>query len=239
MTTEGIARQPMGAPASTGGQFRSTVHAESPVRLFDREGGTFFNPSPAATAEYCIQFWSTVDVPDEIVEQLKAAYSQRANEEFSLELQRRMDEWRDAWLEANPKPRKGGKHLEAWGDQLETEYDAHKEAVAAEIKAERPQYLRYYDAPQLVRAAKMLYHRPNNDKFPDESIRVFDEPIELFDEVLTVEQIEQKYRLFELRNAMSTIHRDGEDRVLHALSTVSDQLHNINGQLIDQRPLEY
>lgn len=231
MTVEGINRAPAGIPS--GGQFVAHNHAEAPIRLFDRTDGSFLNPAPSATAEHCIQFWSTVRIPDEIIDQVVVAYAADRAQEIDEDMDQAMAQWRARWEEQNPAPKQ--RHLEEYQDRFKAEYEQHRQAILPGVVAKRPERLGEYDVPQLIRAAKMIRKRPSPERFPGQEDKVLDEPVELFHETLTVMEIESKYKLSRIKDSMDRIHRTDNKALLTALEVQSEQLSGIHTQLVHQR----
>lgn len=229
MTTEFAPRQPAGIPA--GGQFAGAVHAESPVRLFDRGDGTFLKPSPSATAEHCIDFWSRIEVPDEIIDQVNEAYAVFRNEEITQRLNEEMTAWAQKWKAENETPKRQ-RDLEAFQARYVEEFNAYQDSIQDRVHQERPNHIGQYDARQLVRAAQMLRHRPHPAKFPEESDKVLKHEIELFDETLTVHQIEDKYQFSSIAHAMKSVFPPKEDPNVQA---ALDFLGRINENLVINR----
>lgn len=230
MTTEFAARQPAGV--TTGGQFAATAHAESPVRLFDRGDGTFLKPSPSATADHCIDFWSRIDVPDEVIDQVASEYTAFRNKEINSKLEAEMTEWSVQWKSENPSPKREGKELDRLQARYTEEFNAHRASIEGRIISEHPNGLGSYDARQLVRAAQMRKHKPSINKFPGEAAKVMTHEIELFDETLTVGQIEEKYRLSNVDHALASIFppkRSAE------IQETLGYLEQINTNLVHQR----
>jgi hypothetical protein len=231
MTVEGINRQPQGIPA--GGQFAANNHSEAPIRLFDRTDGSFLNPAPSATADHCVQFWSNVEIPDEIIDQVADAYAKFRSEEIDKDMEQLMGQWRASWEAQNPAPK--DKHLPEYQQRFKDEYEQHRLSILPRVEAKRPERLGQYDTRQLIRAAKMLVHRPNSQRFPGEGDKVLNEPIELFDETLTVLEIDKKYSLWDVRYSMEKIFRSDAEALLKAVESQSEQLSGIHEQLVHQR----
>ncbi|MET4144037.1 hypothetical protein [Arthrobacter sp. UYCo732] len=231
MTSEGINRQPQGIPV--GGQFAPTQHSEAPIRLFDRTDGSFLNPAPSATAEHCIEFWSRVEIPDEIIDQVVDAYAKFRSEEIDRDMEQTMSQWTARWQEQNPVPK--GKHLEDYEQRFRTQHEQYRQSVEPAAVAKRPERLGQYDTRQLIRAAKMLVHRPNSQRFPGEGDKVLAEKIELFDEELTVLEIDKKYSLYDIRYSMEKVFRSENDALLAALESQREELSGIREQLIHSR----
>lgn len=232
MTVEGINRQPQGIPA--GGQFAPNQHAEAPIRLFDRTDGSFLNPAPSATAEHCIDFWSRVEIPDEIIDQVTSAYATSRSEEIDRDMEHAMAEWEGRWTQGNPAPTKE-KHLAEFQERFRQEHEQHRLSILPGVVAKRPERLGEYDTRQLIRATKMLVHRPNSTRFPGEGDKVLAEKIELFDEELTVLEIDQKYNLWDIRYSMEKVFRNDAEALLKAIEGQSEQLSGIHSQLVHQR----
>lgn len=231
MTTDGLNRVPSGV--STGGQFTHNQHAESPVRLFDRTDGSFLKPSPSRTADHCINFWSTVEIPDAIIDQVEKAYREGRAREVNQEMDTAMDAWERQWSGANPQPKR---HVEDWQARFEQEREAYRQEILPAATA-RPTALGTYDSRQLIRAAQMYYHAPNKNRFPEETEKVLDHEIELFDEVLTVRQIERKYGLWDYHFAMEAVFKD--DSELEILRRVSAGIDGVNDSLIDLKRQDF
>ncbi|MGK3708804.1 hypothetical protein [Arthrobacter sp. IK3] len=230
MTTDFLHRQPAGIPA--GGQFAGTHHAESPVRLFDRGDGSFMKPSPSATAEHCIGFWSSIEVPDEVIDQVIAEYAVFRTEEINARIESEMSSWVRAWKAENIPPKREGRELDRFQARYTEEFNAYQESIKPGIFAEHPNQLGSYDVRQLVRATQMRRHRPHPAKFPEETAKVMDHEIELFDEVLTVGEIDEKYRLTNVARAMDSIFPPKPNpEVQEAL----EQLARINENLVQNR----
>lgn len=207
-------------------------HTEATIRLFDRTDGTFLNPAPSATAEHCIQFWSNVQIPDEIIEQVIVAYATDRSKEIDKEMEQAMAQWRARWEAENPVPKQ--RHLEQYQNRFKAEYEEYRLSILPGVIAERPERLGEYDVPQLIRAAKMIRRRPNPDRFPGEENKVLDEPVELFNETLTVMEIETKYRLSRIKASMDTINRVDNKDLLRALEVMSEQLSGLHTVLVYQ-----
>jgi hypothetical protein len=232
MTSEGINRAPAGIPS--GGQFVANNHAEAPIKLFDRTDGSFLRPAPSATAEHCIQFWSNVEIPDEIITQVESEYNKTVVAEINEDMDSAMGQWRERWVTANPAPR-GGRQLEEHQARYKADFEEYRTSILPGVESRRPKWLGEYDSRQLIRAAQMRIHRPHGGRFPQECQRVLDEPIELFDEVLTVQQVEEKYRLSQMRYAMEKVFHNDAEALLRAVESQSEQLSGIHEQLVHQR----
>ncbi|QOD05893.1 hypothetical protein [Pseudarthrobacter sp. BIM B-2242] len=216
-----------------GGQFTSPKHAESPVKLFDRTDGSFFKPSPSSTADHCINFWSNVQIPDEIIRQVEVTYHERRKAEVETDLNQRLADWKQSWLQENPKPRF---KVDEWESKFAADQNAFVAQARESLTNERPMKLGLYDSRQLVRAAQMLYHAPDSRRFYDEHIAVRDHEIELFNETLTVEQIQDKYKLFDMHYAMESVFEDNtEKQILEGINSLNRNMTVLSEDVIDSR----
>lgn len=216
-----------------GGQFTSPPHAESPVKLFDRTDGSFFNPSPSSTADHCISFWSSIQIPDEVIYQVMATYLEKRKSEVEQGATQRAADWKQSWLQENPKPRF---RVDEWEARFRDEHAAFKAKAVEDLTNERPMKLGNYDSRQLVRAAQMFYHLPNPHRFREENLKVRDHEIELYDETLTVEEIEDKYRLHRLHYAMESVFEDNtEKQILEGINALNSNMSVLSEEVIDAR----
>lgn len=216
-----------------GGQFAQKNHAESPVKLFDRNDGSFYKPSPSSTAEHCINFWSTVQIPDEVINQLESVYYQTRLADVKSGVEQRVADWKQSWLQENPKPRF---KVEEWEARFQSDLASFKAQATEDLTNERPMKLGIYDSRQLVRAAQMLYHIPGPNKFPEENIKVRDHEVELYNETLTVEQIQDKYRLYRLHYAMERVFEDNtEKEILQGIRDLNSNMSVLSEEVIDAR----
>lgn len=213
--------QPRVNAGQTGaGRWTSPVHPESPVQLFDRMDGTFFHPAPFKTAERCIEFWATVEIPDQIVDQVADAYHEAEVDERMDQI---MEEWQQNWFRANPQPK--DKHIPAWDAKYQAEREEYRLQALESLGdgPDRPLHLGSYDLPQLVRAAQIWRHAPNPERFPEEDAKACNYEFELFDGVMSVREIERKYRLSRFREELSRIAPDDStDRIVAALGVLDE-----------------
>ena len=194
------------------------------VALFDRMDGTFTHPAPFKTAEKCIEFWATIEIPDAIVDRLADAYH---DAEVDIRMEAIMEEWRVRWFAANPQP--AHRHLESWEEKYQTEREEYRlsslSALADGPDQSRPLYLGEYDLPQLVRAAQIWRHAPAYSRFPEEESKALDHSIELYDCSMTVDEIETKYELSRFHGALSqTASYAAVDRIVEGLEAVLEPL---------------
>lgn len=195
-----------------------TVSGFATTPLFDRNDGTFFKPAPSSTAEHCINFWSNVAIPDQIVTQLENVYYNTRLKQVQKQIDDQTEAWAQQWIAANPKPKRTSNVAE-WDARFDVERKAFMDPLREELQSKRPMKLGMYDSRQLVRAAQMLYHAPSPNKFPvQENIKVWDHQIELYREVLTVEQIQTTYSLYDLHYCLERVFQD------NTLANILDEL---------------
>lgn len=197
---------------------------------------TYLHPTPFRTAEKCIAFWSTVEIPDPIVDQASMAYIQANEQELDVRMREEMESWQQHWFAANPQPLKE-KHIREWDAKFKAEREQYRlatlERVQAELAELRPAGLGEYDATQLIRAAQMWYHAPSQSKYPEEDERVRDHQIELYDGYMTVEEIEVRYGLSRIHDAIRRIYPDNStDRIVSALESIGEDNLAIQQEII-------
>lgn len=233
--TQDVNRVPNGAPMGTGGRYDFVYHPESPVKLFDRNDGTYLHPSPSATAEHCITFWSNVEVPDEVIDRSVDAYYEDRAGEVNDDMNLAMAAWTDDWASKNPEGKKTAKSTEERNLKFRVEHEAHRRSILPEAEAKRPAAMGSYDARQLVRSFQMALNRPNPEKFPEESEKVLNHEIQLFDETLTVRDIQIKYQLHRIGNTIEgKVKPDEGQAVLDAIGRTNVLLAGINQEIVRQ-----
>lgn len=174
MTQNSVNPAPLGPPAGIGSQHGFMYCPDTPVPLFDRMDGSFLHPSPSSTAEHCVEFWSTVEVPDAIISQSEAAYLKDRDREVDDDMVAAMATWTDDWAARNPEGKKTPKSTEERNAKYRSEHEAHRLSILHGVEAKRPPYMGSYDSRQPIRAHQMITNRPNSSKFPEESDKVLD-----------------------------------------------------------------
>ena len=206
------------------------------VPLFDRLDSTYLHPTPFRTAEKCIEFWSTVEIPDVIVDQAVIAYPKSFEQEVDRRINEEMEAFHQRWFAANPQPAKD-KHIPEWEAKFSAEREQHRLSVVGPIedavRSKRPDGLGEYDVTQLIRAAQMWYHSPNFERFPEEDEKVRSHPIELYDGFLTVEEIENLYKLESIHDSIARIYPDDStDRIVSALENIGEDTLAVQQEII-------
>lgn len=203
--------------------------------LFDRNDGTFLKPAPSRTAEHCITFWDSVAIPDEFITQMEDTYFKYRTQEVEKGLDSQVTAWAQQWLQENAQPKKQA-DIDAWNARFAAEREEFMTRVRDELTAEYPMRLGSYDSRQLVRAAQMFFHIPHPTKYLKENIKVRDHPVELFDEVLTVEEIENKYSLYRMHGALERIFEDTTQKdILGELQFLNTNISVIRDEVIEWR----
>lgn len=233
MTSDSIAREPLGVPE--GGQFSSRKHSESPVKLFDRTDGTYFRPPPSATAEHCVEFWSNVSIPDEVVTHFENAYFQERDAEVLADRNDLDAEFSHQWLQGNPEPKRE-KAKEEYNARFRADLEAYHRSILPGLEAKRPLHAGNMDATQLLRASRMFYEQPDRAKFPGEADKVMGHEVELYNETLTVGDIERKYELSRIHREISReVPRNNTDpQLLEAMQENNMLLEHLRQELLKQ-----
>lgn len=211
--------QPRVVPGQPGGgRWKPQAHGESQVQLFDRMDGSFFHPSPFKTAESCIRFWSTIEIPDAIVDQFVDDFHDAQVKLVDDEMYRYMHAWESEWLAKNPKPERS--ELKAWEAKYDREREEYRLSILPDVEATHPSALGRYDIPQLIRAAQMWTHAPNA-RFGDEQDKVGSHLVELFDGSMTVDQIEAKYQFSRFQESLRRVRvNDPTDKLMQVLDRI-------------------
>lgn len=161
--------------------------------------GSFYFPPRFTTADDAIDFYSRVEIDDEIIARSVIASRQhheavieqleeRKQESIGIRLQEHMAEWDNQ--PENKRKRKSPERAEA----EQAERDRLNELPHSDFGlANPPAVINPYDASDVVRSIKMCHYRPNPARFPEESQKVEDHVVALDDEDLTVRQIMDKY----------------------------------------------
>lgn len=214
------------------------------VQLFDRMDGTWYRPAPFSKAAACIEFWNTAQIPDGAIEQFEKAYRAAVEGDKTREHNAVMNPWGEAWMAANPKPKRD-KDRPEWQTRFDADFKERKDALDAELAPKYPS-ITFYDLPQLLRVARMLQTRPSGVYWEQGNL-VFQEWIELYEETLTVQQIEEKYHLSRIWNALfypavpsafANVVAALED-VAGRIDGMHNELNSARGTLLDiERALE-
>ena len=102
--------------------------------------GTYYHPAPSATAEHCINFWATVEIPDRIITQVEDAYYDDRQREIKEDIDEIMRTWSAEWVKANPEPGNwaGEDKVEEYNQRWRDAHEVHRLKVLPEVEASRP-----------------------------------------------------------------------------------------------------
>lgn len=214
-----------------GGQRGTPSHAEPQVPLFDRMDGSFFHPSPFRTAENCIRFWSSIEIPDAIIDQFLDDFHAAQVKKVDEEMRRYMHAWESEWLARNPKPATA--EIPAWEAKYTPEREEYRLAILPGVQDANPSALGRYDIPQLIRAAQIWTHAPNA-RFGDEQDKVGSHSVELFEGSMTVDEIEAKYQFSRFQESLRKVRvNDPTEKLLAVLNSIDAGVSEIPMQIAE------
>lgn len=200
------------------GQWKSPQHAEAQVQLFDRMDGSFFHPSPFRTAESCIRFWSSIEVPDAIIDQFAEDFHDGQSKKVDEEMYRYMHAWEADWLTRHPKPSPA--EVPAWESRYAAEREDYRLSILPGVEESYPSKIGEYDVAQMIRATQMWAHAPN-PRFEGEQEKVGAHLIELFDGSMTVDEIEAKYGFSRFQESLKRVRvNDPTDKLMQVLDRI-------------------
>lgn len=159
------------------------------LSVFNRPDASFEYPSIATTSEYCIGFWSSVQIPNEVFRQFSAVQEQRLAEEARLKASESFYAWMDALPEEPDEEDKESKWVELRNECL-SEY----EAFGMDPR----------DVPVIARAA-LMYHNAPSEAYPIERETVMDYEVQLVGGPTTVEELVERYGTEEFYESVSTL----------------------------------
>lgn len=193
------ARVPEGV--SSGGEF-TTAHLEEPppMKLYDRDSGTCFNPPMSRTAEHAIRFWENVEIPDVTIAKAVELYNAQQNADFTAFILPLIETEHQRWLASNPYPRLGDAKQAKW---VEAKAEAFQRIADDTVVRERdgyfhsenPQTIGTRDAQQVVRAWFTATFGPVAEDWPDEFDKTIAHQIEMSYGYETIGAIAKRYRL--------------------------------------------
>lgn len=225
------------------GRFDHKYNTESEIDLIDpdsdaaynADGSWFFPPKPRSASQSA-DFWEKSKVPDEVLYQFLDAYKARF-EEYSLTRWREdMGRWAEKYKEENPEPTSifpGAK--KKWDADFHEASKAAQDEIALAAYSERPSMIARYDARPLARAAQMYMFAPSKHRNPEEYAKAMSHPVELFDETLTVQEIERKYGLSEITSSLTEITQDTskQDDLIDEVTKVKGSLEEMNTNYVN------
>lgn len=203
------------------GTYAHGTHAEPAVRLFDtHRGGTFYHPTPPSTAKACIEFWSSVDAPDEAVSRFASGLQQQHAQRLSKAIEAEIEARRVLWETSNPMPKKA-KDIEKWKGAYAEVYSRDMKEVAGWSDEELvPGLPHRFDHQQLARVAQMVTYGPNGQRQQEEFQKLIHTHVEFYDGPMTVREAWQKHNLGALQHLLE--YRDGTEDLAGRLDGVKD-----------------
>lgn len=208
---------------NTDGNYAHGSHAEPEVRLFDtHRGGTFYHPTPPSTAKACIEFWSSVDAPDEAVSRFARGLQQQHAQRLSKAIEAEIEARRVLWETSNPMPKKA-KDIEKWKSAYADVYSRDMEEVASWNDEELvPGAPHRFDHQQLARVAQMVTYGPNGHREREEFQKLIHTQVEFYDGPMTVKEAWQKHDLGSLQHLLE--YRDGTESIVSGLRGVTKKV---------------
>lgn len=214
-------------PRNQHGQFgnkllQEPVGATTALSVYDREDATFEYPSLASSARYCINFWSSVRIPDGVYTQFHNEHHlQRVStintDEIRATVQKDADDIYFEWGEANPE------------DAQDAELSAQKwQEIVDEVRSNivgPPMDPR--DAPVIARAALMFHNAPG-EQFVDEREMVLNHEVQLVGGMTTIAEVAEAYRTDEIYWSVSQEpqRRDVEQSSL--IDAINELKHSVD-----------
>ncbi|MHA6694834.1 hypothetical protein [Homoserinimonas sp. A520] len=190
------------------------------MKLYDRGTGTCFNPPMYTTAAHALEFWSSVEIPDATIAKARRLFNEQQRKDFLDHFQALTEQHLNAWTTANPRPKHSDTKQMKWEADREAEKTRFTEAeVAAHSEgnkffhSENPQTMGSIDAQQVVRAWFMLRNGPHPDRFPDESAKLDDHLIEIYDGSEKALPLVKKYRLYRFADEIKSVPNPAADAI--------------------------
>lgn len=226
------------------GRFDHKYNSESDIDLIDPDSDEFYNadgswffPPRPRSASQSASFWENSKVPDEVLHQFVHSYKERWLQYSDNRWREEMTKWAANYRENNPEPVGpfSGSQKKKWEEDFR---EASAEATDRLILAchkERPNMISRYDARPLARAAQMYMFAPSRERNTVEWEKAMNHPVELYDETLTVYEVEQKYHLSEISLSLTEIAHDDSIRedLMGEVGSVKESLEKMNTNYID------
>jgi hypothetical protein len=225
------------------GRFDHKYNTEAEVDLVDpdsdeaynADGSWFFPPKPRSGSQ-SVAFWEKSKVPDEVLHQFIYAYKDRYLVYSNDRWREEMGKWADRYRESNPEPvGPFGGSKKNWDADFHEAYKEAEDSIILAAYSERPNMISRYDARPLARAAQMYMFAPSQKRYPEEWEKAMNHKVELFDETLTVYEVEQKYRLSEVSLSLTEIAHDSskQEDLMEEVGSVKNSLEEMNTNYIN------
>lgn len=205
------------------GTYGFGTHSEPEVRLFDtHRGGTFFHPTPPSSARVCVDFWSSVDAPDDAIDRFARSIKVAQAQQVSDAMTARLATWGQAWVAANPQPSRQ-KDIDSWTAAYQIEHSIQLDRLQRMSDEELvPGIAHKFDMSQLARIAQMVVYGPDSRRFPDEHQMLMETRVELFSGELTVREAWNRHDLGAHQAQLE--YRDSATDIVAGLREVQEQI---------------
>lgn len=242
------------------GEFGHQQHSESVVQLnpspltvpyYRGMGGSFHYPNPMDNAEDAIEFWSTVEIPDDAAYAFHMALSSRLNGIYRQRLDEINLDLMQPWDQSNPQPSSEA-DAQIWQQRREQHFAAIKEQNPDPAFHEVVGFRRPDNAlvQQLLRVERMFHAGVDRHQHPEEHRRVTSAIVQMPEGPTHAREVYDRYGLGELQNAGSmyaimerqskmmegAAHRGGikaNDPVRQAVNQVADSTYRTADHLND------
>lgn len=175
-------RQAAGTTGGTGGQYAETQR-EAPVsrgvRLDEGSEGTFRFPPILRTAEEVVDFFSRVEVPDDVLERLVPLSYQVLDDNQARFRASYMQRAMRRWKADNPKPDDPARAL-VWEREL-ADHEQKVTATADELSTKVPTRVEWWRARGVARMLKM-YRQARLIGNEAERDRLLDTPVTIYNQ---------------------------------------------------------
>lgn len=200
---------------------------------YNADGTWFFPPRPRSAAQSA-NFWENCHVPDEILDQFRRVYSANWDDDVAIRVRAGLDDWEKDYRAQNPAPKVflSTAAKDKYEEELRRVKVEESEDLRNDALRERPRVMHVYDTRALARAARMFQFAPLESRQPDEYRKAMEHPVDLYDEVLTVEEVEQKYRLSDIVASLDEVFPDTgkQDELIETVSSVKNAVEVMNAQ---------
>lgn len=196
-------RHPGGQP--TGGRFAEETKPGAGVALselsdaeYNAEGTFAYPPRPRSAAQH-IAFWTTVPIPDDVLQRVHKAFEHARENRLAEETKKRHDVWKGDHPDPSGKAfsaRKNAENVARWEDKAKAEWDR----LRGNLEAEWPS-MPVFEIRDVVRCHHMIedagQHLPK-----DEATQVARHQIEFQGEMRSVRSIYDTYRTWVIRRVL-------------------------------------
>lgn len=186
---------------------------------FNREDATFEYPAVAATAEYCISFWSRVQIPDAVMGQ----FSQRYESVYRAEMERLAHDPYMEWYST----------VEQWSPSEEEKEEKWQKILASKQASSNMPKMDLRDVPVIARAALMFHNAPDGF-YQAERDQVLDYEVHLTTGPTTVAEVVERYDTEGIYDSVSTMPPPNQtldqDMLLQVISELRGSIQSLATQ---------